>query len=644
MGFAPFVGTDDLPDPTAMLEHLLGCACCYWNRQDVLADMIALRGGGTILAFHWNPDTLPPSWTLYQQGNEVFLDIAGTVNNEQIFNHLTGLFTRLYVGGLNFAHTFFFEEAIQLLNDLIAVLPANFQTMPFHITGHSYGGSVGYLVALDFRRSFPSMFVDFMGIAPSKTMTSGFAGLQPKPNIHWGHPIDPIPMLPLGLMTGWVLNEALQFQATLPINWRHYSTGFYLDDQGKLALAPQDNYNGLPLPWFISGGLEAHSMKGLRLRVDLLVQRTARNPDNLALLDALNVLVNTPDPQADTFPFAVRDYIDIPFCNANLFLEPLDGPLTPDNVLQVNNAQGQPGVPGPGSAILGGLSGGGSMPCKVTFFYTTNQGGFSESWIANVPYNSISMRQHIKPYWSARKAVTGRTTFLQYVRVADLTTPRLVTVFTATDIIRELSNQGDGISGPAIEAESDISSTALLIRRINAGRTSNLFLRGIPDGVVDTGGKYDPIGGFDQAMNRFIAAVINLEWGWFHRGVAVGFPDQLVDVTINQDGTLTFQSLNNVFFGLLAGKNYQLTISQCRSSANLNATWVARIGTAANLMKTTKKGALSSYKGPDGLITMYASPRTFVPILQGQVIRAVERRFGRPFALAVGRAKNRPRG
>lgn len=644
MSFTPWMTEEKEPNPVAMLEQLLGVACTYWNRGADLTDMIALRGGGSILAFHWNPDTLPPSWILYRQGNDLFLELAGTVNNQQILNHLTGLFVKFYQDTFVQVHSFFEAQSIEIFSQLIEALPPDFMDCTLHVAGHSYGGSVGYLIAIEFIRLFPTMRVQFMGIAPSKAICFGLQRTQPLPNFHWSATSDPVVFLPPGQMISDVESPEQQLVFTLPLQWRHYSTGYWIFLDGTLHRADQNSYNALPNPLFVSQGITNHAMKGLAVLLTGLMLKTPHTADDEILLDKLNTIVNLPEPQADDFPFAVRDFIDIPFVNANLFNEPIDGPLTPDNVLRVNNVQGSPDVPGPGNAILGASTGGSSMPCKITFFYTTNIGGFSESWIANVPYNSITMRQHIKPYWSARKGVTGRTTFLSYVRIADLTSPRLVLISTEDEIKATISNQGDGISGPATDAESDISSTALLIRRANLGNTSHLFLRGVPDGVVDSGGKYDPIGGFAQKMANFIQAVVNLEWGWYHRTVMAGFPDQLVDATVNADGTLTFQTLNNGFFGLLANKNYQLTISQCRSSANLNGTWVFRVGTAANLAKTTKKGALGAFKGPDGLVTMYNSPRTFLPMLSGQVIKPVERRFGRPFGLAVGRAKNRPRG
>jgi Lipase (class 3) len=643
MAFHTFLNFDGTPNAEAVLEQCAAFISIYYNRVADLANLIAIRGGGTILLFNSSPDTWPPDFALFRQGNDLFVSIAGTTNTRQIVNELVGVYGQAFGNSQSQIHGFFNAVLGEILLALAATLPDDFQQCTLHFSGHSLGASTAYLLAIQYKTLYPNLPVHYLGFSPAKSLTSGYFGAQPDSSIFVSHPLDPVPLLPPNnlITVAPVALGPLFFG--IPATWRHYARGFTIDDQGSLQVRKSTFYAELLSVANLTAGFTTHVCGGTVNYVIQYRDQTSRDLANDPVaLRMLNTVQANP-PLAFQFPFNPAEYVDIPFVNANVFLEPPNEPVTPSNVGTLTSVQASVGKPASGNVILPVFSGGNRMSAKITFFYFekgTGQ-GFSESWYQDVPFSGVT-EVSIKSYLIARMALSGKDTLCEYVRVSDTVTPRLVTVYGAEWTDKNGVYQGSYPPHVTPKQASDIQTTALLCRFSNNGRQKNLYLRGIPDVVVDNGGQYAPQADFNALFDTFKNVVIRNQWGWRYRTQKLGFPVQIVNCDqLAGSGQAQFTFLNNVWTTESNLVPIQITIRGVRSAPQINGV-LTGYPNAVNQFTSKGRLAVGLYAGPDGIARAYTS--AVIQALDGQVLRPNERAAGRPFGLSRGRSPNRVRG
>lgn len=167
-------------NPLALLEQACAVQAVTADNRAALETLLANSGGGTVLAFHYQSTTWPPSWSLSRQGNDLIISVAGTANILQWFGDVIGVFAIDYPGNGCKRHSFFAAAAISVLTQMQAFFPPDVGQCRLKIAGTSYGGAVAFLIALQWLSSFPGADVQQFGIASPKSLTTGYTGPLPR--------------------------------------------------------------------------------------------------------------------------------------------------------------------------------------------------------------------------------------------------------------------------------------------------------------------------------------------------------------------------------------------------------------------------------------------------------------------------------
>jgi hypothetical protein len=269
-----------------------------------------------------------------------------------------------------------------------------------------------------------------------------------------------------------------------------------------------------------------------------------------------------------------------------------------------------------------------------------NLGAFSDTWYSG-RYSVVdapALLNECGLYTLSRMDLSGQQTLLDYVRVSTYPVgDREAVVFDAQDIIGVGGKAAGTYSAPGFSRASDHPSVALLLRRIRKGG-AKMFLRGIPDAVVDTGGQFRDVGGYVANLNALQAQVIALNWGFVGRPTAIANSPSIITAAIqNPDNTTTF-TLNNPMFSLFApGARVSARISHQVQPKYLNGTLTVTAGTDPAKCTSLRPLPLGNFTGGTGQMSVKVP--NFIATDVISIERVVTRKAGRPFGVLVGRRK-----
>jgi len=293
------------------------------------------------------------------------------------------------------------------------------------------------------------------------------------------------------------------------------------------------------------------------------------------------------------------------------------------------------------------------MPCKLTFIYHDNLGGFSESWYDNTNSAVGFPTQKIIDYLTARMAISGKEVFWDYIRCTDLNPvlARQVRIFLPSDpLLSTVSPNGVySQSRRSDPLSADFAGTRMLVRKDSADLfQARTFFSGFPDNQVDQGGLFVPTGQFPQLFTNWQNVIQANAWGWYSRAKSnTGSPASLINLVANADGSVTLTTapygLNPpIFAGLIVGSNSVMRISRQLIPANLNGPLTAKI-ISPTVARSIKPIAFTNFVAGNGFVSASGGP-TFKSVARLYVERIVKRGPGRPFGLYRGRSPNRVRG
>jgi hypothetical protein len=287
------------------------------------------------------------------------------------------------------------------------------------------------------------------------------------------------------------------------------------------------------------------------------------------------------------------------------------------------------------------------MASKVTFFYTVNLAGFSETHYLSGQDPSAITTPQIVLYLAARLNISGYECTIQYVRAAKVGSPRTVRVWTQSDLTQGGLSQLNGTwTYRGAISHSDFGGTALLVRKFSAGSFSRFFLRGIPDFMIENGGLYKPTASYQTFFQTFAAVVASAPaWSWKSTfGTTPNARPLITGAVQGADGTITYTLGANLFDPILypAGTHAAVRISGQVSPRYLNGPVTVTVLTQTTCTTLRPTPLVNFVAGTGKMLLPNATG--FQTILNLDVERVVKRGPGRPFGLYRGRQTARATG
>ncbi len=271
------------------------------------------------------------------------------------------------------------------------------------------------------------------------------------------------------------------------------------------------------------------------------------------------------------------------------------------------------------------------MPFKVSFFYTSQQellGGWSENiWSSLSSFADVEAQiLVIAPFLDTYH---GKQTVLRNVRISTLNTKlqptRLVKVLPQTFIEEAVNNTG---------ADSDYVTTALLTELTGStGQIVRVWYRGMPDGVVDKGGRYNPSWpGHKGKLANVRQQYITSSNGWRLRvndAANIKIPVKAAtgagEITANGHGLVT---------------NDKARLSGFAGAEDFNGVWRVTV-TGPNVFTLDNFPPTTQTLDKGASPTVLKQSPVLIPIQDMTIKRATSHQTGRPFAQRTGRRRGR---
>ena len=267
------------------------------------------------------------------------------------------------------------------------------------------------------------------------------------------------------------------------------------------------------------------------------------------------------------------------------------------------------------------------MPFKLSFQYqqqTVKLGGWTENFwcglsdLTAATAKAGQLRTLLDP-------LHGNTTFLTGCRISDAATFRDVTLLSWP-----LNTQNPGTSPGSV---SDYPTNALLLRLTGLPNyRTQQWLKGIWDGVIASGGYYQPTATYQGYMQAFLAFL------------TAGSNSMVLRVLDKSQAFKPIKDITQAGVVNCTGHGYSdnamVRISRCRGLTQANNVWrITRIDADTfSLQGWVAPSPATPYLG-NGVsrLRLY----TYVPIGGGSIIRATEHAVGRPLEQLIGRRRTR---
>lgn len=641
MSFSTFSNQGGGLSVDAVLEQTTLVGCLSWNRRDLAQQLLDTVGGGTIRAWQFNENSWPPSWALIQQGNHLYVILSGSSSSVHWYGNIVGCFAVQYGSFANYVHNFFYSVWQSLRIELLLNMPPGFETMEISFVGHSFGSAVAFLGAADWQRSFQSPRVEYLGLAQPRTLTDGYTGALPAVRFHVSTDGDAVPNLPPNSMVLSVLDALSQYRYSVPMDWRHYAAGYRYQTDGTLREVAPAAFNTPPSSGQLATTPFRHPIAMYMQAAETAWQTQVRQGRGSAIVAISQQIRAMPSPQNANVNIDFRQYVDIQQQNQQIFRSQGPGPLTPENLNDVNNTSGI--VLGRSSAdgIFPALTGGNAEMRKMTFFFHVNNAGYSESHLVTPAQDNVDgLLRLATAYTNKRMDVSGVNTFVDWIRFSTVGTARRVVVFTPFDMPAGTSLKGTfNFGGHGGVEASDFGATSILLRKVALdGTFSHWFFRGVPDNVVADGGLYSNHQGYTSAMNRLgnFCKTSGFQWAGASKEPGLGFA---ISALVNNGvGQIVFTCTGNPFNGVAVGTRLRIRVAQQGMRPNLNGTWTVTVQDANTGVSTNTSWMPAAPVATGRVWKMNAGGGTIDSL---SIERITERRVGRPFGLYRGRSKRR---
>lgn len=214
-----------------------------------------LSSGEELVSFVRNRDTWPPSWLHVRRGDNHFVAIEGSTNNYQFGGHVPGVWIREDFIGDSSVNGGWWD----VTRGIMAQLPP-FSVGKWHFSGHSYGGAVAGIMAMELASDRGGGAVELMTFGTPKFMTNGYRGEIPSPYWRIEATTDYVPGLPPAgsELIGTVWRNPLDWLRTDWFFW-DYGSPVIMNSKGEVNGALYDpsasgefNVIGMPYAHYLS--------------------------------------------------------------------------------------------------------------------------------------------------------------------------------------------------------------------------------------------------------------------------------------------------------------------------------------------------------------------------------------------------------
>jgi Lipase (class 3) len=262
--FSPFLVGSGVPNPDAVYEQIAGMVCVYSGAQANAVSLLGLCGGGTIVAWMYDPQGLLPSLAVLQQGSAWYAWIAGTVNVKQWVGNVTGALSYSNLGGGAIVHGFFYRLAQSLWAKAQPILPAQSSSLTFNVVGHSLGGAVAQILGSFLTKEYSPQQVNVLTFGQPKAY-GGSAGSLNDFGSYTRLRIqgDPVPMTPFNAGETWMVGLSSGFWVGSQLaSWMHYGDPFLLNQDGSITADLDLSYwQYVPFQWLTNVNTDNHLVK-----------------------------------------------------------------------------------------------------------------------------------------------------------------------------------------------------------------------------------------------------------------------------------------------------------------------------------------------------------------------------------------------
>lgn len=281
---------------------------------------------------------------------------------------------------------------------------------------------------------------------------------------------------------------------------------------------------------------------------------------------------------------------------------------------------------------------------KVTIMFDMLSRGWSETfWVSGLSTNLNDYVQFVNNVCNKRRLLLCSVARLYAFRIS----------FESDSAGNPL--KGDSILtyfnqfGNTSNVGTDPDLAAMIVyRSANASRHKNQFLRGIPDGVQNPNGQYNPnLAGWSTNLAAYFVAltagqqsVVNAGVGWVSHNIV--YTDTIVDYVVNSSNQVVLTIANGVVFkptGLVNTGRQMIRVAGLNGKSTLNGQLLV-VPNSSVEFTTVRPIAVTPYKLP-GIVSFYDAFYTPAPSYAVQKI--VSRRTGAPFLQPRGRARVRVR-
>jgi pimeloyl-ACP methyl ester carboxylesterase len=557
---------------------------------------------------------------------------------------------------------------IDVLNTLRALPGINNVTL----VGHSLGGAIAQMTCALQELNLDPAPLGLVTFGQPRTGNAAFCNSLITPYLRVATQNDPVSLIPptYSLVNGIVSTAFLGYAGW---EYVHTQAALRLPVQGYQVLNP-DPPTG-QAEWQVALSLadgsalsntllSNHLLSTYCLRLRTLLDAVADRP-NVDQLDALNIAMDQADGLSSGIPLPP---INPP--NPGLLADPnvtIQGippaPVVPlrdrGNVVQQIGLQVEQFLPIPADRLLSTPIGGPMAAiAKVTFFFTCNGYGWTESYWSQAAF-SLPQQYYPQAFNLAglRAQLMGNNTTLTHIRISLINVPatygpggqsppRNSQLFTLAPPLT-----GPGVQpGDPTKNPTDMPDVCMLCRWIPtiAVASKLQYMRGIPDDFDVMGGlpALTPVAYFGGSWTNFVTAIqtgfgagVNQTgpWGYVGKNPGAQAVASISALTQTSGGYVSITTSTNLFNLALTPVNsvVPVRISKLTVPGNLNSVHPVQVY-SANQFVTEKKIAILAWDSSPGKVTY--SPLTYIPVATVQFSRIGERKAGRPFAVARGRA------
>lgn len=283
--------------------QMIACIKAVYSGQlDAIAPL--LPPSGRIADSHIEATTWPPSFIIIESspGDYIIVMEGTTQPVAQGLWHAYGTFGYAEEGGAA-VNGQWRTVADTIIERMLAVSGTEPEGVTWRISGHSYGGAVGYVVAGLLVNRFPGWRVEVITVGAPRARGAGYAGRRPDLHYRLESTGDPVPLLPPAGLYPALTADLSAWLPYLPyVAWAQYGIQKELGRTGVIDMGEVIPSEGLPAG-ISNSPLEAHGTLNYYSRFRYFYEQNGGTPPTLQALNLYAQMIDAHElPQPPGLP------------------------------------------------------------------------------------------------------------------------------------------------------------------------------------------------------------------------------------------------------------------------------------------------------------------------------------------------------